>query len=429
VTTPEQPRNALKTILTVVLSPVTFLLGPATHENVMGWAKIVGAILLIQWLWFQPFAVPSGSMEPTIHGEPNFFAGDRVAVNKHQYGIRVPFLNKLFFKTHDPKRFDIVVFNSPDPKAVHPILVKRLIGLPGERIHIARGKVYVNGEPLELPPGMPNVYYTNPGPDPDQLTQLMNHFRVPENMRASEELRITKEAIESSGTHLTYGILPDDEHSLVPPDHYLMLGDNSSNSADGRVFGWTPRENLIGPVFCIWWPFGHARDFTGFSKTWWGKLLLYGLPAFFVLYEFVGASFLRSWRVSQATPGEPFQKGDRVLVNQAAFGVRLPVLGMRVTQGREPRRGEVVFYFAPDERGTPQLCAGRVNAMPGETVIPEDTEPDVTPCVVPEHHYYMLPPVTESGAKKPVWVAREDLCGSVLAVWWPLGRARRFEEK
>ena len=225
---------------------------------------------------------------------------------------------------------------------------------------------------------------------------------------------------------MVYGILNDDEHSVVPPDHYLMLGDNSVNSGDGRIFGWVPRENLIGPVFCIWWPFGHARDFTGFTTTWWGKLLLFGLPAFFILYEIMGASFVRSWRVSRATPGEPFQKGDRLLVNQAAFGIRVPVLGVRVTQGRAPHRDELVFYYAPDDDGAAQLCAGRVCGLPGERVKPEASDTETTSCVVPVGHYYVRPPLNEAGACKPMWVAHGDLCGSVLAVWWPVSRARSF---
>lgn len=428
MTIPPQSDLPQEKFLATVTAPLTYLLGPATWENALGWLKIVAAVLLIEWVWFQPFMVPSASMDPTLKGDPSFFVGDRVAVNKHQYGIRVPFMNKLLFRCADPKRWDIVVFNSPDPKAVHPILVKRIVGLPGERIHIREGKVFVNGKALELPEGMPPVFYTSGDlTNSEDVKRHVEQSNLPPELRPDYEAKIMRAFVEASGMpNFKYGVLLEDEYSLIPADHYLMLGDNSSNSADGRVFGWTPRENLIGPVFAVWWPTGHARDFTGFSKTWWGGLLLYGLPGFLVFYEVVGASFMRSWRVSQAMPGEPFKKGDRVLVNQAAFGVRAPLLGVRLTTGRVPRRGELVFYYAPDERGVSQMCAGRICGLPGETVEPAGSDSEATACAVPAEHYYVQPPAEDAAVAQPMWVAHRDLCGSVLAVWWPLWRVRSF---
>ena len=68
---------------------------------------------------------------------------------------------------------------------------------------------------------------------------------------------------------LKYGILPDDEYSMAPEDCYLVCGDNSGDSADGRVFGWLPNGHILGRAFCIWGPPSRMRDLTGFSKTWW----------------------------------------------------------------------------------------------------------------------------------------------------------------
>ncbi|MBI5093281.1 MAG: signal peptidase I [Candidatus Hydrogenedentes bacterium] len=392
--------------------------------------KIVLVVLGIQWIWFQPFAVPSGSMEPTIHGDEHFFVGDRVAVNKHRYGIRVPFTNKLIYRGADPQRWDIVVFNNPDKNAKHGILVKRLVGLPGERIHIRGGKVYVNGKALELPADMPPVQYTSGDmTDPEEVKRKLDRMNLSPADRRAYEAEIMRVSVANSGlAQFKYGVLLEDEYSVVPPDHYLMLGDNSANSGDGRVFGWVPRENLIGPVFCIWWPFSHGRDFTGFTKTWWGKPLLYGIPALFILYEILSASFVRSWRVSHAGPGELFQKGDHVVVNQAAFGVRLPLLGARVTQGRPPRRNELVFYVAPGPDGSEQLCMGHVFGFPGDSVT-ADAGGDGRgsgASVVPAGHYFIRQSSAGRETAKPACVAHGDLAGSVMAVWWPVSRARSF---
>lgn len=400
-------------------------LGPLTRENVSGWIKIILAILMIRWVWFEPFSVPSGSMEPTFRGDGRFLHDDRVAVNKFRYGIRVPFRNKHLIRFSDPQRWDIAVFNNPVPNAEHAVLVKRIVGLPGERVHIQDGKVYINDEALELPAGMPDVQYTSPGPNPEDLRRVLDRF--PPERRASAKLRIREQFVRASGSPLRYGILPDDEFSLIPPDHYLMLGDNSAHSGDGRIFGWTPRDNLIGPVFCIWWPMAHARDFSGFTRTWWGRLLLYGIPALFLAYELIGAFLLRSWRIHRVTGTDTFKKGDHVLVDRLSFGLRLPFMG-RLIRGRAPHRGEWVFYLGPAEDGkAPPLRVGRVTGLPGETVVPPPQE-GASPVPVPVGHYYIAAEDDHdhSDEVNPAWVPHHNLVGRVVAVWRPLRRFRAF---
>ncbi|HNV21125.1 MAG TPA: S26 family signal peptidase, partial [Candidatus Hydrogenedentes bacterium] len=93
---------------------ITFVTGPWTKENGKAWLKVVVVVLLIRWLWFEPFSIPSGSMEPTLHGDAKFLKGDRVAVNKLAYGPRVPFSNMRLIDLGDPERWDIVVFITPE---------------------------------------------------------------------------------------------------------------------------------------------------------------------------------------------------------------------------------------------------------------------------------------------------------------------------
>lgn len=397
---------------------LTAVTGPWTRDNAWSWFKIIVAVLLIRWLWFEPFTIPSGSMEPTLHGDPRFLRGDRVAVNKFVYGPRVPFMDKRLFHLRSPERWDIVVFNSPAPDAQYKILIKRIVGLPGERIRIADGKIHVNGEPLDLPPHMPpDTYYTA---GRGGLAMLSGAMR--------------------------YGIDPRDEYSLIPPGHYLMLGDNSANSQDGRYFGWVPEENIIGRTFCIWWPIARRRDFTGFTSTPWGMGLLYGLPVAFLLYGVVTASFFQSWRVRRSPMPDMPRPGERIIVNRMAFGLRIPGIRGRLTSGRSPRCGEVIMYhLTRHEHEDGALEIGRVAAAAGRRVQLTDGTvsldgpggPVARPAFSPEELDAggAIPPrcvvaLTADGddALRADLVHHEDLYGSVASVWWPLRRARRIHE-
>ncbi len=400
-------------------------------------AIAVGLALIIRWTLAEPFRIPSGSMEPTLHGDPGIGKGDRVFVNKLTFGIRwplnktrVPFLgyrihyaDKRIWRWHDPQRWDIVVFKAVEEDAVHTTLVKRVVGLPGERIHIEGGKVFVNDKPLELPPGMPPVYYTSP---------------------------------RGVGTDMKYGILTDDAHAVVPQDCYLLLGDNSEYSRDGRFFGWVPNENILGRAACIWWPIWRWRDFTGFSKTWWWHAIVAIVSALLFVRILVG----RSWRAHVQTPAGA-AKIDHFFINRWAFGVPVPFTRRHLTRGRAPRRGELVLYYTKSKDGdAPSWLFGRVAGLPGERVyidrgkIQIDGEPLSEPrelaerefapgegvgpfarskgkefSAVPPDHYFLVTdsPLQEEhyDSRTVGWVPYAGLIGAASAVWWPPSRWRR----
>lgn len=232
-----------------LVKALAWFVGGFTRENALEWAKhlfiAVILILFVRWLFVEPFRIPSGSMRDTL------LEGDRIFVNKLVYGIRVPFKNHRLWRGAEPERWDVVVFRSVERDAKHKTLVKRVVGLPGERIHIAHGDVYVNGQIVAKPKSLEGVEYTS----------------VPGGL-----------------TDMRYGLLEDDAFSLVPADHYLLLGDNSAQSRDGRTFGWVPNSHILGRVSCIWWPVTRWRDFTGFparcgGRAWycyWGFLCWLG---------------------------------------------------------------------------------------------------------------------------------------------------------
>lgn len=158
--------------------------------------------------------VPTGSMKPTI------VEGDRIVVNKLAYDIQAPLINTKLFKLADPERGDIVVFKSAVSKQR---LVKRVIGIPGDTISMTNNLVIINGEPLN--------YKTKT----DEHSALFKDIQ--ENLLGFEHaIRVT-----NRGSNLS-SFRPVN----IPNDFYLALGDNRDNSADSRVIGLIPRDEIIG---------------------------------------------------------------------------------------------------------------------------------------------------------------------------------------
>jgi hypothetical protein len=214
-----------------------------------------------------------------------------------------------------------------------------------------------------------------------------------------------------------YGVRPEDEYAVVPEGHYLMLGDNSDQSRDGRAFGWVPDERILGRTFAIWWPPGRWRDFTGFSTTWWGRLLLYGVPLALVLYELARTFLLQSWRVAgHVGDNAPVRTGEHVLVDLTAHGVRVPYTRRRVTRGRPPKPAQPVLYESADGDA---VLIGRVALLPGDTTPAGATVPRDAIGVSEDR---------ADGNGRVAVIPRERLLGVPVAVWWPLNRARRIRE-
>jgi signal peptidase I len=416
----------------------------------MAWVKLLVFVLVLRWLLLDAYSIPSDSMLPTLNGDPGFFKGDRVFVNKFRYGPRVPFVNKRIFDYKDPERWDIAVFKSPDPNAEHKTLIKRIVALPGERVRIKNGNIHINGKAVEPPGDLAEaLHYTkfltiddedifhyilrvaaNAAPSPpinmaNESAQIFNREVLAltdeikdmekvsvDQVRSSLEklhprtMQLTREfLILSQGKPFLYGLVENDEYSLVPPDHYFMLGDNSGHSLDGRYFGWVPRNNLVGPAYCVWWPWAHRKDFTGFSRTWWGMLLLYGTPVALIVFFFVTHTLGRIVKLHDGLDAYQLQAGDCLAVNCASFGPRWPLLRARMIEGRAPIRGEMVLYH--DEKGNANL--GHVAANPGELAGVQNDEVAI-----------------ESGNGDTPVLNRKALIGAVTSVCWPPGRRRKL---
>jgi len=157
--------------------------------------------------------IPSGSMEPTLHGTPNQWEADKIIVDKLKY------------RFSDPQRGDIVVFSPTEElqrEQYHDAFIKRIIGLPGETLELRNGKVYINGKLL------PESKYLAVG----QTTSI---------------------DVCASGEQPPYLAKPE----VIPQNSYLVLGDNRTSSYDARCWGVVPRKDIIGRAVFRFWPLNH----------------------------------------------------------------------------------------------------------------------------------------------------------------------------
>lgn len=462
-------------LLERVLTPVV---GPLTLHNAFGWLKIILAVLVVQWLFLAPYRIPSGSMEPTFYGDESFLTDDRIIADKWRYGLRIPFSNKRIFHAKEIERWDIVVFHPPEGASSQKRLIKRVVGLPGERVHIADGKIHINGEPLKPPPELADILYYTTRIEPE-LIDVKHHLVLaaasgqpfvvvgakPSEIRTvTRDVSMIRERVQGQDLSaltpaqidaftqgvdpvsirlasevlarefafqcpMHYGVRTEDEFAAVPDGHYFVLGDNSAHSADGRIFGWLPNGNILGRAFCIWWPLSRVRDLTGFSSRPLGQSLLFGIPALFVLYELTSRFLIQSFRTRSKYISErtAIEAGEEVLINLAAFGIRAPFSRKRMTRGREPVHGEIVAFFAAAEPGQSlHVLLGRVEALPGAPVGVENADGDsALPDTVPEGCY--LIPLDAHGNKRTFQlVEREHLMGSAIMVWRPFRKLRRL---
>ena len=207
---------------------------PTAVEYARSFFPIFLIVLLLRAFLVEPFRIPSGSMMPTL------LVGDFILVNKFSYGIRVPVTKTKFIEVGEPQRGDIVVFRWPvDPRLDY---IKRVVGLPGDRIRYQNKTLHINGKPVPVEADGP---YQPEG----------SGMRALGSIKGSESLGGVKHSV------LVNPMAPDFSsgcrfleyrEATVPDGHFLMVGDNRDDSNDGRCWGFVPEENLVGKAFFIW---------------------------------------------------------------------------------------------------------------------------------------------------------------------------------
>jgi len=202
---------------------------PMIVEYSKSFFPVILVVFLIRSFIVEPFKIPSGSMMPTL------LAGDFILVNKFAYGLRVPILNNTFFDIGHPKRGDVFVFHyPPDPSIDY---IKRVVGVPGDKIAYHDKQLYINGKKLDTE-------------FVDDYSYVGSGLNMVYAKRYKEKLGDVKHDILLEDNSIML-----DAEVEVPPGHYFAMGDNRDNSRDSRVWGFVPEKNLVGRAFFIWWNF------------------------------------------------------------------------------------------------------------------------------------------------------------------------------
>jgi len=191
-------------------------------------------VLLLRSFVVEPFRIPSGSMIPTL------LIGDFILVNKFDYGIRLPVLNRKVIELGQPRRGDVVVFRYPlDPSTP---FIKRIVGLPGDTVRYIDKALYINDQRVDAVSEGTFV----------GVRSAATHTGA---MMFKEHLGDVEHEIL-----LTPGAGSPNGEFKVPAGHYFVLGDNRDNSRDSRYWGYVPDQNLVGRAFFIWMNWDSGPD-------------------------------------------------------------------------------------------------------------------------------------------------------------------------
>ena len=200
-------------------------------------------VLVLRSFIVEPFRIPSNSMMPTL------LTGDFILVNKFDYGIRLPVVDTKIVDIGLPERGDVVVFRFPDDPATP--FIKRVVGVPGDRIGYYDKVLYVNDEPAD----QSSVgRYVGSGSG-----AVMSGA----SLRVERIAGVNHQILVQPGARSVQG------EAVVPEGHYFVLGDNRDNSRDSRYWGTVSEDLLIGKAFRIWmnWDFGHGIDWKRIGKS------------------------------------------------------------------------------------------------------------------------------------------------------------------
>ena len=222
-------------------------------EYSISFFPVILIVFLLRSFLVEPFKIPSSSMVPTL------LVGDFILVNKYIYGIRIPVLNRKVIQISNPERGDVMVFRFPEDPSLD--YIKRVVGVPGDRVEYRNKRLTINGAPV--PTRQIDDYLSK--------ERMQFSKRFVETLNGTEHEILLDEDVPASmmpGRAFPFaGNCNYNSNGLactVPPGHYFMMGDNRDNSSDSRVWGFVPDENIVGKAFFIWLNLNELGRFGSF---------------------------------------------------------------------------------------------------------------------------------------------------------------------
>lgn len=223
---------------------------PVIVEYAKSFFPVILIVFCIRSFIVEPFKIPSGSMMPTL------LVGDYILVNKFTYGLRIPILNNTFVEMGKPSRGDVFVFHYPPNPSID--YIKRVVGLPGDKIRYEGKQLTINGKTLART-HLGEYEYIESGLN----VVTTNQYR--EQLGAVEHSLLVRDRSGGYDKSMIGWHLDNGEEVIVPEGQYFAMGDNRDNSSDSRVWGFVPEHNLVGKAFYIWMNFDYIKHL--FSET------------------------------------------------------------------------------------------------------------------------------------------------------------------
>jgi len=209
---------------------------PVIVEYAKSFFPVLAFVLVLRSFLYEPFQIPSSSMVPTLQ------VGDYILVNKFNYGLRLPVTRTKVWDVSSPERGDVMVFYPPHANTTY--YIKRVIGVPGDRIQYRNKQLTVNGKPVPR----------------EWLAEIPG----------SRRLQIGLEQPRDDKSHLVQVDLSRpirDFSVVVRPGHYFMMGDNRDNSSDSRVWGQVPERDIVGQAVAIWMHWESVFSVPSFDRA------------------------------------------------------------------------------------------------------------------------------------------------------------------
>ena len=225
---------------------------PVVVEMARSFFPVILIVFVLRSFLYEPFKIPSESMVPTL------VVGDFILVNKFNYGVRLPVINKKIVDVNLPQRGDVMVFRYPEDPAKD--FIKRVVGIPGDKIVYKNKRLVINDQPI-LTEQLDSQTRVD-----DRLT-FQSYDVVREKLGAKPHLSyldprmpgVRLGGVREFPNRANCAYNDDQMTCTVPAGHYFMMGDNRDNSEDSRYWGFVPEENIVGKAVLVWMNFGSMK--------------------------------------------------------------------------------------------------------------------------------------------------------------------------